>query len=72
MAAKVIRVGVRDQFVRYSTDERFKDKSECYWSDRVAVWGLGREEEEWMIKLEKSLCWQRNIFEYDKPYNDDN
>eukprot|EP00090_Calanus_glacialis_P044465 TRINITY_DN79364_c0_g1_i1.p1 TRINITY_DN79364_c0_g1~~TRINITY_DN79364_c0_g1_i1.p1 ORF type:complete len:148 (-),score=10.29 TRINITY_DN79364_c0_g1_i1:34-477(-) len=56
LAAKVIRVGVRDQFVRYSTDERLKDKSECYWSDRVAVWGLGREEEEWMIKLKKSLC----------------
>ena len=52
----MIRVGVRDQFVRFSTDERLNNKSKCYWSDRMAVWGLECDEEESMFKVNKSLC----------------
>ena len=54
LAAQVVRMGVRDLFTTYTTSTQAR--TECYWATRGAVWGVGRDQEEWVRGFRNTSC----------------
>ena len=57
LSAEIVRMGVRDLFSSFPSADRFRDRPDCYWAGRGAVWGVGRGEEGWVQRIKNTtIC----------------
>jgi len=49
--AEIIRMGVKDLFTGLS-----EHKTNCYWSSRAAIWGIKKNQDDWLTMIRNTSC----------------